>query len=68
MYVILALVFRLKYEMNYAFQRSINEIHLFYDKVFKRLNSRNWYQKFYKFLVKILFINDYNSGARILRY
>ena len=68
MYMILVLMFRLKYELNYAFQRSINEIHLFYDKLFKKLKFRNCYQKCYKFFVKILFVNDYNSGKRVLRY
>lgn len=68
MYLLLITIFRTKYELNYAFQRSINEVHLFYDRVFKRLKFRNWYQKFYKFLVKVCFINDYNEGKRVIRY
>lgn len=67
-YLIVVLLFRIKYELNYGFQRSINEIHLFYDKLFKKLKFRNCYQKCYKFLVKVFLVNDYNSGKRVLRY
>lgn len=60
MYILVMGLFRLKYGVNYGFQRSINEIHLLYDKLSKRLMFRNCYQQCYKFLVRISLISDYN--------
>lgn len=68
MYVLIVFLFRLKYQLNYSFRYSINKIHLFYDRLSKRLKFRNCYQKFYKFLVTIFLISDYNTGKKRLRY
>jgi len=68
LFMVCVLIFRTKYQANYAFQRSINELHLFFDRVGKRCGGRNFYQKFYKVVVNVFCVSGYNSGKRVIRY
>ncbi len=67
--ILLIILLRVKYHVNYAFQKSVGEIHFMMDKTFKKFQLRSAYHKFYKLLVNIFMVKDYYyQGKKIIKY